>query len=138
MSDGRRLVYQRTCFDVRIQRSALNRVEVQAMSNIVKFPRARKPSSNKEEKIAAPPTAPALKSTGRGLINGLVKFVWVTTVLVWPILRWVLSIITFFQFVLMIYYWDTPNVYAGWSFLAYFTLLTAITYFVSVYKPKGL
>ncbi len=109
------------------------------MSNIVKFPRARKPPSSKEEKIAAPPTtAPALKSTGRGLINGLVKFVWVTTVLVWPILRWVLSIITFFQFVRMIYHWDTPNVYAGWSFLVCFTVLTAITYFVSVYKPKGL
>ena len=108
------------------------------MSNIVKFPRVRKLPSNKEEKIAAPPTAPALKSRGPGLINGLVKFLWVTTVLVWPILKWVLSIITFFQFVRMLYHWDTPNVYAGWSFLLYFTVLTAITYFVSVYKPKGL
>jgi hypothetical protein len=69
---------------------------------------------------------------------GLVKFVWVATVLVWPILKWVLSIATFFQFVRMLYHWNTPGVYAGWSFLAYFAVLTAITYFVSIYKPKGL
>jgi hypothetical protein len=45
---------------------------------------------------------------------------------------------TFFQFVRMLYHWNTPGVYAGWSFLAYFAALTAITYFVSIYKPKGL
>jgi hypothetical protein len=45
---------------------------------------------------------------------------------------------TFFQFVRMLYHWNTPGVYAGWSFLAYFAVLTAITYFVSIYKPKGL
>ena len=73
-----------------------------------------------------------------GLLAGLVKFVWVATVLVWPILKWVLSIATFFQFVRMLYHWNTPGVYAGWSFLAYFAVLTAITYFVSIYKPKGL
>jgi hypothetical protein len=50
----------------------------------------------------------------------------------------VLSIATFFQFVRMLYHWNTPGVYAGWSFLAYFAALTAITYFVSIYKPKGL
>ena len=38
----------------------------------------------------------------------------------------------------MLYHWNTPGVYAGWSFLAYFAVLTAITYFVSIYKPKGL
>ena len=73
-----------------------------------------------------------------GLVAGLVKFVWVATVLVWPVLKWVLAIITFFQFVRMLYHWNTPGVYAGWSFLAYFAALTAITYFVSIYKPKGL
>ena len=75
---------------------------------------------------------------GMGLVAGLVKFVWVATVLVWPVLKWVLAIITFFQFVRMLYHWNTPGVYAGWSFLAYFAALTAITYFVSIYKPKGL
>ena len=82
------------------------------------------------------PAAP--KAEGRGLVAGLVKFVWVATVLVWPVLKWVLAIITFFQFVRMLYHWNTPGVYAGWSFLAYFAALTAITYFVSIYKPKGL
>jgi hypothetical protein len=66
------------------------------------------------------------KAPGAGLLAGLVKFVWVATVLVWPILKWVLSIATFFQFVRMLYHWNTPGVYAGWSFLAYFAVLTGV------------
>ena len=109
------------------------------MSNIVKFPRASKPPAPEPVQSAAPAAVPAAsKAEGRGLVAGLVKFVWVATVLVWPVLKWVLAIITFFQFVRMLYHWNTPVVYAGWSFLAYFAALTAITYFVSIYKPKGL
>jgi len=78
------------------------------------------------------------KTLGSSLVAGLVKFIWVVTVLLWPIIKWVLSIITFFQFLRMLYHWNTPGVYAGWTFLAYFAALTAITYFVSFYKPKGL
>ena len=73
---------------------------------------------------------------GAGPLAGLVKFVWVATVLVWLIPR-VLSIATFFQFVRMLYHWNTPGVYAGWSFLAYFAVLTAITYFVSTPSRRG-
>ena len=108
------------------------------MSNIIKFPKEiEQPAATAPVEPTAAPTAPA-KAPGAGLLAGLVKFVWVATVLVWPVLKWVLSIITFFQFVRMLYHWNTPGVYAGWSFLAYFAALTAITYFVSIYKPKGL
>ncbi|MGK9145818.1 protein kleE [Xanthomonas euvesicatoria] len=109
------------------------------MSNIVKFPKEGKPPAPEPVQPAAPgATTAAFKAEGRGLVAGVVKFVWVTTVLVWPVLKWVLSIITFFQFVRMLYHWNTPGVYASWSFLAYFAALTASTYFVSIYKPKGL
>jgi len=36
----------------------------------------------------------------------------------------------------MIYYWETPGVYAGWTFLAHFAGLTALTCFVASYEPK--
>jgi hypothetical protein len=38
----------------------------------------------------------------------------------------------------MIYHWETPRVYAGWDFLLHFATLTALTCFVSLYKPKGI
>lgn len=105
------------------------------MSKIIKFPKSNKPQHEPAEP-AAPAAAPKIK--GASLWAGLVKFAWVSIVLIWPILKWVLSIITFFHFVRMLYYWSTPGVYAGWSFLAYFAALTAITYFVSIFKPKGI
>ena len=102
------------------------------MSNIVKFPKATKPPSLEPMEPAAP------KAVDQGLLAGMVKFLWVTTVLVWPILKWILSIEVFFQFARMLYYWNTPGVIAGWTFLLHFAVLTAITYFVSIYKPKGI
>ena len=105
------------------------------MSNIVKFPKATKPPAI-EPVEPVEPAAP--KAVDQGLLAGMVKFLWVTTVLVWPILKWILSIEVFFQFARMLYYWNTPGVIAGWTFLLHFAVLTAITYFVSIYKPKGL
>lgn len=102
------------------------------MSNIIKFPKAIEQTAAPEPVRSAPAKAP-----GAGLLAGLDKFVWVVTVLLWPILKWVLSIATSFQFVRMLYHWNTPGVYAGWTFLAYFAVLTAITYYVSIYRPKG-
>ena len=106
------------------------------MSNIIKFPKEVKQATAPVEPVAAP--APVAQAPGAGFFAGITKFVWVATVLVWPILKWVLSIYTFFQFVRMVYHWNTPGMYAGWTFLAHFAVLTAITYFVSIYKPKGL
>lgn len=73
-----------------------------------------------------------------GVGASIVKGIWVFTVLVWPILKWIVSIDCVFQFVRMMYFWDTPGVYVGWTFLLHFAGLTALTYFVSIYKPKGL
>lgn len=102
------------------------------MTNIINFPRRVKPDIGNAPKVALP----KLETAGVGA--SVVKGLWVVTVLVWPILKWFLSIDCFFQFIRMIYHWDTPSVHAGVTFLAHFATLTALTYFVSVFKPKGL
>jgi Uncharacterized KleE stable inheritance protein len=78
------------------------------------------------------------KALCTALLSALGKVVWVVTALSWPVLKWVLSIITFFHGVRMLYHWNTPGVYAGWTFLAHFVALTALTCFVAFYKPRGL
>lgn len=68
----------------------------------------------------------------------VVGLVWMLAVLAWPVLKWVVSINVFLHFLRMIYHWETPGIYPGWMFVSHFLALTALTYFVSNYKPKGL
>lgn len=60
-------------------------------------------------------------------------FEWFRLVLVlfWPFLRWLLSIITFFHFLRMVYFWNNPEMNAWVWFLAYFVVLTVFTTIVS-------
>ncbi|MDF7677069.1 KleE stable inheritance protein [Neisseriaceae bacterium ESL0693] len=71
-------------------------------------------------------------------LGSVLRFVQITVVLIWPILKWIVSIEVFFQFIRMIYHWNTPDIYAGWVFLLHFSILIFLTYFVSTYEPKGL
>jgi len=108
------------------------------MSNVIKFPKKVEQPAAPEPVQPAPASVPGVqKVEGQGLLAGLVKFVWMATVLVWPILRWVVSLEVLFQLLRMFYHWRTPGVHAGWTFLLHFAVLAALTYFVSVYKPKG-
>jgi hypothetical protein len=100
------------------------------MSKIIKFPTMAEPP-----KAAKPEPAPSAQ--GSGALAGIVKAVWVVTVLLWPFARWIIGIDVAFQAVRMFWYWHTPGVHAGWTFLLHFAVLTALTYFVSLYKPKG-
>jgi hypothetical protein len=54
----------------------------------------------------------------------------------WPLLRWIVAYEVLWQLLRMLWYWNTPGVHAGWTFLLHFALLTALTYFVAVYEPK--
>jgi hypothetical protein len=63
-------------------------------------------------------------------------FAWHCIVLAWPVLKWIFSLEVFFQFVRMICQWNDAGSYAGWAFSGHFLALTALTYFVSIYKPK--
>lgn len=108
------------------------------MSNIIKFPGGGVPEP------AAPPVAVPEKrkagwdAKGKAILGAIWRAVWVLFVLVWPLLKWVISIEVFFQFIRMLYHWNTPGVHAGWTFLLHFTVLTVLTYMVAFYKPKGL
>lgn len=104
------------------------------MANIIKFPRQHNAVVVEARKT---PVTPTPKSEKTGVGATVIKGVWMLTVLIWPILKWVVSLDCVFQLVRMMYHWDTPGVYAGWTFLLYFGVLTALTYFVSVYEPKG-
>lgn len=109
------------------------------MSNIIKFPRSEQAGPVAPVPAAVPVEATKVSNAkGKGFLAGVLRFVWVAVVLVWPVLKWLVSIEVFFQFVRMVYHWNTPGIYAGWTFLLHFAVLTALTYFVSIYKPKGI
>ncbi len=107
------------------------------MTNIIKFPNVIELSgtATQYEPKAAAKAVPSLK--GSGVFACVVKIVWVVTVLVWPLLRWIISLDVVFQLLQMMYYWHTPGVHAGWTVLMHFGVLTALTCFVALYKPKG-
>ena len=95
------------------------------MTNIIKFPgKAEAPAEVAPEPAAQEKPAPA--APRRGLFAPVVKAVWVVVVLVWPLLKWIVSIDVFFQFIRMVYHWNTPGVFAGWTFLAHFAVLVAL------------
>lgn len=60
---------------------------------------------------------------------------WMLLVLTWPLVKWGLSLLTFFHFLRMVYHWDTPGAHAWVEFTLYFLALTVLTAIVSA-KPK--
>ncbi|MEF8738623.1 MAG: KleE stable inheritance protein [Candidatus Accumulibacter necessarius] len=107
------------------------------MTNIIQFPRRDAPAPTPD--LAPPGGQPKpLDGAGGGrVLSNLIKVVWVVTVLLWPLMKWILSLDVLFQFARMIYHWNTPDVYPTWMFLFHLALLVVLTYFVSLYKPKG-
>ncbi|WP_417519342.1 KleE stable inheritance protein [Marinobacter sp.] len=112
-------------------------------SNIIRFPKAGPADSGP---LASQPKAQTNQQThklksdltkGGRVLAAIQLWVWIVVVLVWPLLKWVISIDVFFQGIRTVYYWNDPAVHAGWTFLTHFAVLTLLTYFVSVYKPNG-
>jgi hypothetical protein len=105
------------------------------MTNIIKFPQKNTQPENSNPAMVKP--AKNCDSKKKSVIDRSLHFVWVVVVLIWPILKWLLSLDVFFQMLRMVYHWNTPGIYAGWTFLLHFSTLTALTYFVSFFRPKG-
>ena len=103
------------------------------MTNVIKFPRQARVAEEVSKKTVEPTKKPSVSGIGVAVLRG----VWVVTVLCWPILKWILALDCVYQAARMLYYWNTPGVHAGWTFALHFAVLTALTYFVSVYKPKS-
>ena len=106
------------------------------MARIIKFPGAENaPKVEPERGVPAVVVEP--NGIGGKILGGLWRGLWTVVVLLWPVLKWVVSIEVFFRLVMMIYHWDTPGSHAGGTFLVHFGVLVALTYFVGVYRPKG-
>ncbi|WP_456293348.1 KleE stable inheritance protein [Pseudomonas sp. AK106] len=107
-------------------------------NNVYKFPG----SEGSRPALDAAPEPIAVKTPGRsGVVKkavfGVVKALWFTAVLTWPLLRWIVALDVVFQALVMVWHWDTPGSHAGWTFALHFLVLVVLTYFVSVFKPKG-
>ena len=106
------------------------------MTNIIQFP-----TSDSSAHDLAPLKLQARPIDGPGggrILSSLVKVVWVATVLVWPVMKWVLSFDVLFQFFRMLYHWSTPGLYATSTFVLHFSVLVVLTCFVSLYKARGI
>lgn len=107
------------------------------MAKIYEFPGSKKPHPTGDSG-ASVPSLPSSAAFSRRALAGLSRGLWTVIVLAWPVLRWVLSVDVFLRLLVMLYHWDTPGTYAGWTFLLHATVLVAMTYYVSIYRPHGL
>ncbi len=71
------------------------------------------------------------------ILNIIVTGIWMIHVLSWPIVQWVFSLDVVLQMMRMFYYWNMPEMNAGWNFSAHFAAFTAATFLARNYKPKG-
>src|ERR1700740_1007308 len=78
-----------------------------------------------------------IKDVSLSLIKILWASIWVVLVCLWPLVRWLAGIDLSFQLIRTAYYWNSPSVYAGWTFLLHFASFTALTYLVAVHRPAG-
>lgn len=60
----------------------------------------------------------------------------IAVAMLWPILRWVLSIDVFFKFVLMLWRWNTPGSHAGWTFALHLGVFVGLILLLTSYRPK--
>jgi hypothetical protein len=124
------------------------------MGTVIKFPTKRDAAKSAAlalpaREIAAPPPAPFLKAERTYsigfkvkaipilLLKGIWASVWLVLVSAWPMVRWIAGIDLCFQLIRTAYFWNTPNVYAGWTFLLHFAVFSALTYLVGVHRPAG-
>jgi hypothetical protein len=107
----------------------------QSMAKIINFPNSSRAELNQK----SPPESELTRNKDLqhlGKSGGVVKVLWVAAVLLWPWVKWFVVLDVLFQFGRMVYHWNTPSTFAGWTFLLHFGVLTAITYYVSMFKPK--
>jgi Uncharacterized KleE stable inheritance protein len=78
-----------------------------------------------------------IKAMLLSLLKGLWASVWLVLVCLWPLARWIVGIDLCFQLIRTVYYWNTPDVHGGWTFLLHFTSFAALTYLVAVHRPAG-
>jgi len=66
----------------------------------------------------------------------IVQLVWLLMVMIWPLLRWVLALDVTLQLFRVLILSMQKGWYLDWILIAHFMFFVALTYFVSVYKPR--
>lgn len=80
----------------------------------------------------------ASKNNGyvRKAFRVLVHGSWILTLLLWPVLRWIIAIDVAFYGFMTALEWDNPAAHYGSTFLSHFLFFAALTYFITNYKSK--
>ncbi len=63
------------------------------------------------------------------------KALWVVLVLCWPLVNKIFVVDVLFQLLRALFYWDTADVHAGWTFILHFGMMSGLTYFVAFGDP---
>lgn len=103
-------------------------------NNVINFPKRPTPGADAPFNTTS---ARSLGAKAKGLLVSLARGVGMLFILLWPLLKFVLTIDVVWQFLRMCWYWDTPGMHAGWTFSLHFLLLSAGYFFVASYRPKG-
>lgn len=103
---------------------------------IIRFPTIRKETSVASTQTSAQAEQPSTIQRAPSLLG--IRVGWVVLVVLWPILRKVLALDCLVQFLIAIYHWDDAPFRGCLTFGIHFAVLTALTYFVATYKPRGL
>ena len=69
------------------------------------------------------------------IYRSIIFIIQIVLAIFWIPIKWILSIDCFFQLLRMMYYWNTPGIHAGWTFLMHFALLTTLMIFITSSKP---
>ena len=103
-------------------------------NNVIEFPAAAARRVAEPVAVAFQASEVRRKFTFSRLLAGLGAFARIAFLLCWPMLRWLMSLDVFIQFVRMLWYWNTPGVHAGATFAFHFAVLVAMTWFVSTQR----
>jgi len=107
--------------------------------NVLRFPSKGAPGDAWAPGIARQAEQrPKRKYSVKNVLHGFFTVIWFLLIPVWFFGRWILALECFFQFLRMLYYWKTPGMHAGWTFVLHFGLLSALCAFVFTFEPKGI
>ncbi|WP_347990394.1 KleE stable inheritance protein [Methylomonas sp. AM2-LC] len=100
------------------------------MAKIILFP-----NSNTANKSPITQIRQQGKHWTKSLCILLVSIIKIILAIFWTPIKWILSIDCFIQLLRTMYYWNTPDIHAGWVFLLHFSILTALMLFIASSNP---
>jgi hypothetical protein len=117
------------------------------MAKIIQFPKSARVPAPVIKEMPRPAAKTALVMQGIrffarflvGLVKGVSAIVFLVGCAIWPVLAWIISADLLFHFIRMIYFWNTPDTYAGWIFLLHLGVpIICMGYFIFIFNLKDL